>query len=714
MERIQRIGTGNLICFTENGSNWRIIYTNQFEAVMIAINDNRKREWKKYAIDVLVSMLLSEDALFIEESPVVFDINNFTNHEKENFVNRKAFIKAFENSFGPTYAAYLSASDNGQFRALYQEYGFSKDTANRIVLRWLRSGMSDSALLDKRHNPKKKVPYKYTRKPGRKPNGQNQGMIITPEVMLMMDYGIELYRRSRLMTKDKSYLKMLAEYFAECTEDGEYKIADTHPTLRQYLRYMNKKISRKENEIIKTSKKEQRNSSRILIGSTRSLARHPGAVLQVDALEADLKIVSVFNEEQNVGRPIVYFMTDLYSHCITAFSVGFENNSLQGFTDCLMNLFEDKEVLLREKGIKNADISCIPPSFVPEELWCDRGAEYKSAGFAEICNRLGIEFKLQSGAMGSMKGMVEQAFHQFQESFRSELEHKGVIQKRYDSNHDREAFLSIDEVFNLVLAFVIYFNNHSMKGIRLTKDMINRDVMKTPISLWNYGCEYKGEPSPVTKTNRAQKLFSLMTEARATISREGIKLDGLIYLNYSDKELLKAVQNAKAMANMRTPDGRKINSMIVRFDQRSINTLYYERDGELKTMSLLSPKCGDLCDMTWDEYHALKKIEKQNEKKGEEMNEKLKITLFNQVQNIAESIKREHYASANGIRAARAIEKEAYNFAGRIDTRLDIDDAASSPVETAKIDNKKEIEINNETPALLRNDFPEELSGLID
>lgn len=64
-----------------------------------------------------------------------------------------------------------------------------------------------------------------------------------------------------------------------------------------------------------------------------------------DLFEMDVSIVSEADQTKVIGRPIVHAMVDVYSRMIAAVSVSLENNSVLGFTNCLLNLGEDNKQL---------------------------------------------------------------------------------------------------------------------------------------------------------------------------------------------------------------------------------------------------------------------------------------------------------------------------------------------------------------------------------
>lgn len=59
----------------------------------------------------------------------------------------------------------------------------------------------------------------------------------------------------------------------------------------------------------------------------------PGDMVEIDAVEVDLSIVSELDRSKVVGRPIMYVMVDIFTRMILAISVSFDNNSMIALTN---------------------------------------------------------------------------------------------------------------------------------------------------------------------------------------------------------------------------------------------------------------------------------------------------------------------------------------------------------------------------------------------
>lgn len=78
----------------------------------------------------------------------------------------------------------------------------------------------------------------------------------------------------------------------------------------------------------------------------------PGDMVEIDAVEVDLSIVSELDRSKVVGRPIMYVMVDIFTRMILAISVSFDNNSMIALTNLFLNLSDDKIELCKNTDLK--------------------------------------------------------------------------------------------------------------------------------------------------------------------------------------------------------------------------------------------------------------------------------------------------------------------------------------------------------------------------
>lgn len=287
----------------------------------------------------------------------------------------------------------------------------------------------------------------------------------------------------------------------------------------------------------------------------------------------------VIKQYLTIGRPIVHAMVDVYSRMITAVSVSLENNSVLGFTNCLLNLGEDNKQLCRRYGLELKD-GLWDINVLPNRLRSDRGSEYRSKEVKRICNELNITLELVPPAMGSLKGQVEQLFHQYHSVQNDLLEGRGLITKRHDSNHHRHAVLTLDDIWVFVINQTIAHNMMTMSQYPMTKDMLEKSVHPIPLELWDYGCTKYGAPRPIVNLDQFE--YSIRKEVRARITRKGIEWNGLYY-----------IANDPWLAEQITKTRRSSVPLKCRLDERNIGSLWYIADNRLVKATLNENRAGN-------------------------------------------------------------------------------------------------------------------------
>lgn len=451
----------------------------------------------------------------------------------------------------------------------------------------------------------------------------------------------------------------------------EYVQPDQRPTKSQMENYIVTHTSAKARRVCKTSKREYRNDERMLVSDNLLNVHGPGDLFEMDEVEMDVSIVSEVDPTKVIGRPIVHAMVDVYSRMITAVSVSLENNSVLGFTNCLLNLGEDNKQLCRRYGLELKD-GLWDINVLPNRLRSDRGSEYRSKEVKRICNELNITLELVPPAMGSLKGQVEQLFHQYHSVQNDLLEGKGLITKRYDSNHHRHAVLTLDDIWVFVINQTIAHNMMTMSQYPMTKDMLEKSVHPIPLELWDYGCTKYGAPRPIVNLDQFE--YSIRKEVRARITRKGIEWNGLYY-----------IANDPWLAEQITKTRRSSVPLKCRLDERNIGSLWYIADNRLVKATLNENRAGNyefngMSLRNYEEYKTKKK-ELVMEKAQEDQEIRCARRMGMQA-TLDDAVRVANQTAPNddktkNIRHNRKEESILVLEANSIGTRLNTDDAPS-------------------------------------
>ena len=111
---------------------------------------------------------------------------------------------------------------------------------------------------------------------------------------------------------------------------------------------------------------------RAVLGTSVGDLYGPGTKYQIDATIADVYIVSSFNRNWIIGRPVIYVVIDVFSRMVVGLYVGLEGPSWFGAMMALANTASDKVSYCKQYGIDitKEEWDC---HYLPQTLLADRG-----------------------------------------------------------------------------------------------------------------------------------------------------------------------------------------------------------------------------------------------------------------------------------------------------------------------------------------------------
>ena len=673
MSSINNITIGNIITDKEAGSSYRIIYVSVNDIVLCEMNTT------KFILITMSYMqimdLLQEQGFTIsEDKGLVFDENHLSENIRAKYIRNRDMMNEVVAAYGPTFIELGGKYKKTRLYEIMRKYECPKNTFWRICTKYFQSGCKSYSLVDNKAwgNTKGKE-NDYTIKPGRPSEYVKSSIVVNDEVREHFEDALNNYKKGRNKSFRSAFDWMNCKYYSETKiVNGVTTVGlmpeSQRPTYNQFYYYCRKHITEQEIDLIKTSAAEQRNNKRLITSDSLHGVLGPGDMVEIDACEADVSLVSTADSNKTIGRPVVYFMIDVYTRAIIAMSVAFDNNSILGVTNLFLNLADNKKEYCSRYGMGFDDDAIWPSNIKPRRIRVDRGSEFKSKEFRRICNELGIELQIVSGASGSLKGVVEQSFHQMHSRQNEHLEDNGLIEKRYDSNHHKEATLNIEQYTKMVINFVLMHNQQYDKNYPLTREMMDKKIQPIPAILWKYGAN-KIEPSRIP--DKDQYLYTLMTPVNAKLSRRGISYNGLWYLAKDDKQLSKEMFRA----------GTKKVPFEVRMDKRSVGAVYYIRNGKLIKASLNEMITGniDFAGLTEKEWNDYKKGKHQLDAHGRIQNEELSAFNYLVNQEIVGSAQKDTYSDKKNMRVTRELEKQKVSHDNNIEQRLQNEETKTLP-----------------------------------
>lgn len=668
----------------QNGEEYRILHIAGEIAVLCQMNINILSIVNKTILLLLKQM--SEDILIevLEESYVI-DVDQLEVKVKEKYLKYKAAMDEVVKVYGPTYINLMGKGSKKELTEIMNIHGLTRTSFWKYLRKYIQSGCNDNALLDARTSNGR---YKrsYQSKPGRSKTFNNTpGKLLDDFDIANFDKYIKYYLLNKSATLESAYNSMIADYYREkrINSDGSItyteKSSEKLPSMRQFTYYYGKQVTPERRDTAKKGAMEQRNNKRLLLGNAKTDVFGPGDIVEIDACELDIALVSREYPEKAVGRPILYLMVDVFTRLILAVSVAMDNNSVVGVTNCLANLVEDKHTLCEKYGITFDNDALWPTNYRPSAIRVDRGSDFISKDIHRFAQEFGIRIDTVPGGTGSMKGVVERIFHNIHDKQNEFLEEKGLITKRHNSKHHKEACLNIDEYTAILLNYVLYHNQHYMKTYVKTSEMIRNDIKPIPAILWEYGCKTLSTPKIIF--NKEQFLYGLMIPHKASVTRRGICFEGLYYLNPSDEDMMELMYKQQG----------KSQKIDIRYDSRDIERIYYLKDGKLQA-AILNPAYQEyegyrgIC---YKHYKELQKKAKEMDITGEKINRQNRAYLSDVNKAVIDMANKSRYTDTDDIVENRREEKQKISNEHSFSKKLGLSsEETSESIEVKLIDQK--------------------------
>ncbi len=266
---------------------------------------------------------------------------------------------------------------------------------------------------------------------------------------------------------------------------------------------------------------------RDLKGESTSQAPWPGALYQIDATIADIYPVSSLNHRHILKRPVIWLLSDVFSHMIVGLCIRFEGEGWLGLKLALENTTVNKMTFCAEYGIKiNEEIW--PTCYLPDHITGDQGP-LRNYNADYLSYYLNVHISNIPPYRPDWKGIIEQAFRRLNIKVIHGL--PGAVDphhERGDRDYRLAATITIYELTEILISTILYINNHHrMESYPLNRDMIADEVEPYPISLYNWGIE-NGLGSPRSRDQETIRL-ALLPEGEATVTERGIQFGPNLY-----------------------------------------------------------------------------------------------------------------------------------------------------------------------------------------
>ncbi|BAU29724.1 integrase-like protein [Aneurinibacillus soli] len=629
----------NMLFKYGNGKVIRILFINPVTSIIYIIDmDSSRWPYPVTRADFLIlhknrEIIVVEEDIYSRAVPEE-ELNNI---EKMKRDHSWEIVSFFKSNLVNEEHMYISKFRQTAIKKTMETFNISYNGLKKYLIKYLKGGKIKSGLLPNyfrcgARGKERKVGEKKRGRPRQK--NENVGVNIDDNIKKFFKVGLNRYyynhRKNSLKT---TYELILRDYFTtETVEESGVRIPilvemKKLPTYEQFLYWFRKTNNSTKQIISRNGTRVYQQNYRAIIGnSTQDAGTGPGTLFQIDSTMFDIYLVSSFNRDLIVGRPILFLVVDIYSRVILGFNIGFESlNSYSGAMVALANSMTSKVGLCRKYGMDITDEEF--PFCVPQRILTDRG-ELVSSQIENAIENLGITIQQTPPYHADFKGIIESSFNilnlkvkPFADGVVVNGNKKGKERGEYD--YRLKGTLSLDEFTKIVIKCILFHNNHHvLNEYVLDETMIEKKVEKIPIKIWEHGLKYKkGQlrilPEKVIKTH-------LFPTDYATLTARGLSYRKLLF---ASEYALKNGWFQKA----RIEGSKKVKICYNPMDLSEL--LMFDENGELHKFSLLE-HLSMYSNKGVNEIEQLKKHEQEIDSKNKEKELQEKIKLYSEIENI--------------------------------------------------------------------------------
>ncbi|WP_171060983.1 Mu transposase C-terminal domain-containing protein [Poseidonocella sp. HB161398] len=331
----------------------------------------------------------------------------------------------------------------------------------------------------------------------------------------------------------KAYDKLIRQYYVKYEIDPDTgqqveALVAPQPSMAQF-RYW---ISKDHRHLLLKSGRDYRGCAagipRSKLGISQKGVIGPSSKWQIDATIADIYLCSANDRDRFVGRPTLYFVSDVFSLMIVGFHVSFESASWVGASSALVNAVASKDQQTRRLKIKITEDEW-PSGVLPDVLLADCG-EVKGKQAELLARNFGIRVENTPAYRPDLKGIVEKRFDLIQSRLGDFS--PGYIPKDYIKKKRKgrpiDGHLNIDELKDLLTLLILEHNcRRSFKDYPRTADMISQGIEPIPIKLWHWGIQNRTGNLRQFSAETVQ--LSLLPEKDASVTDQGIYFNQCFY-----------------------------------------------------------------------------------------------------------------------------------------------------------------------------------------
>lgn len=461
-----------------------VFYNNEQCRITRIISKNQVEIENLATLDILFVTLNELSSKIINDVDVKTYLDNYSEQEWEEANKRYEIIKDL---------VFVKRTKN-EVEAVGKKYGYSYVT----LYEWIKLFEQTNEISSLVSNMSKR---------GKK------GSRLDPKVDNIMTEVLEnLYLNKQRYSLKRIYNKI----YTSCKHQN--LIPPHENTVKNRIKLLDPKSVVKKREGYKESRKKFDNFE-----GEFPEGNYPLEFVQIDHTPLDIRVVDNIYRKP-IGRPYLTLAIDVYSRMIAGIYVSLQAPGYYNVSQCLYNIFTQKENILCKYNIAG-DWNIFG---IPRIIGVDNGADLVSLDMQRVCDEYGITLmkrpvaRPQFGAhVERVIGTINQEIHNLAGTTFSNISEKGTYKS------DKEAMYTLDELKEWLLYYIVnIYHKKYHSGIEMTPEQKYMQGLYGDDE--NAGIGYL--PSVIDNIEDV-KISLLPTEYR-TVQKDGITLDGISY--YSD------------------------------------------------------------------------------------------------------------------------------------------------------------------------------------
>ncbi|MBV6685529.1 DDE-type integrase/transposase/recombinase [Bacillus sp. JRC01] len=259
-------------------------------------------------------------------------------------------------------------------------------------------------------------------------------------------------------------------------------------------------------------------------------AKTPLHIIEIDHTQLDMDVIDE-NTGINIGRPWITVGIDVYSREIWCIDIDTEPPSANKVRKAIKHGLFTKKVKEKYNTINEWDICGIPTI-----IYVDNGSDFTSADVKQfLAEGLNIDLMHRPVKIPKYGAIIERVIGTINRGFIHNLagNRKSNPKELGEYNAEKEAIFTLEDIREIITTWIVDIYHHrEHKNLPLQ--------YPTPAAMFYHGLDMFGYPDIIQEDEKEIYELKLMAQTKRKYSRDGIRLDNVIYNSKESAKYLTA------------------------------------------------------------------------------------------------------------------------------------------------------------------------------